>query len=429
LGREAQYSQVENALSQSELEYQMWVAEAVGGLLAAGPRSRGVPLRDRFRHSLSGYMAAVSGGALLAYGRMTGTPRSALRHWVSGRCRPRIGTLLRMCYSLCIALTAFLDETEPPEVAQLRDERAIRRWRCEDRVRLALDQALTEDPPPSLTDVARRLNYKTTDRLYKVDPSRCRRLVKKRRHLPDAYWWRRPGAQPICNEGRIKDLLENSLAQEQPTSAYHIAISLGYSNGGSIWQKSPDLCRAIGKKIASNKRRQLDSAQQVLRAPIEENPSPSLEQVRKRLGYETTTTLRNYFPELCRALVARRASDRGDQKNKVRGTLEAALSEEPPPTIPVVCQRLGLSESWLYNLPPELIRAIAARHRVRRDQSMKDRRELTFTEVFQIVADLHLKGERPAQARVQGALSANAVKNWGTIGKFMKEAKRQLGIR
>jgi hypothetical protein len=203
----------------------------------------------------------------------------------------------------------------------------------------------------------------------------------------------------------MKDLLENSLAQEHPTSAYQIAISLRYSGGGSIWQKFPDLCRAIGKKIASNKRRQLDSAQQMLRAAIEENPSPSLEQVRKRLGYETTTILRNHFPELCRALVARGASDRADRKNKVRATLEAILSEEPPPTIPAVCQRLGLSESRLYNLHPELIRAIAARHRARRDQSMKDRREFTRTEVFQIVADLHRKGERPAQARVQGRLT------------------------
>jgi hypothetical protein len=104
-------------------------------------------------------MAAVSGGAVLTYGRMTGTPRGALRHWVSGRCRPRIGNLLRMCYSLCVPLTAFLDETEPPELAQLR---------CEERVRKALDQALTEDPPPSLTDVARRLDYTRTERLIKL---------------------------------------------------------------------------------------------------------------------------------------------------------------------------------------------------------------------------------------------------------------------
>ena len=356
-------------------------------------------------------------------------PRSALRHWVSGSCRPRIGTLLRMCYSLRVPLTALLDNTDPPEAAPLRDERAIRRWRCEERVRIALDQALTENPPPSLTQVARRLNYLSTDRLYEVDPSSCRKLVKKRHYLPEAHSWRRAGAQRICDRARINKLLENSLAQEHPTSAYHIAIGLGYSGGGSIWQEFPDLCRAIGKKIASNKRRQLGSTQQALRAALEESPAPSLEQVRKRLGYETPTTLRNYFPELCRALICRRARDRAEKKDKVRRTLEVALAEEPPPTIRAVSQRLGLSKGRLYSLHPELIRAIADRHRARQHHAMKERGEITRREVFQIVADLHRQGERPAHAMVLAALSANAIKEWHTVGELIKEARRALSIR
>ena len=60
---------------------------------------------------------------------------------------------------------------------------------------------------------------------------------------------------------------------------------------------------------------------------------------------------------------------------------------------------------------------------------MKDRRERSRIEVFQIVADLHRKGKRPAQALVQAALSPNAVRDWGTISQFLKEAKRELNIR
>jgi transcriptional regulator with XRE-family HTH domain len=428
LGIEVPGTHVGSAFSESELQYQIWVAEAVGNLLASGPQLKGVLLADRFRDTLSGYMAAVSGDSLLAFGRITGTARNALRGWVSGKHRPRLGTLLQMCYRLRVPVTVFLDNAEPLEIVHLRDDRAIQRSRCKERVRTALDQALAEEPPPSLTAVARRLNYTTPERLYEIDPSRCRRLLAKRRHCPDAFWWRRPGAQPICDSRRIKELLQNSLAQEHPTSAYHIAISLGFSGGGAIWRKFPDLCRAIGKKIALNKRTQLDNTGQALRATLEENPAPSLERVCKRLGYESTTALRNYFPELCRALVARRACDRAGRKDQMRSALEAILSEEPPPTVPAVCKRNGLSESWLYNLHPDLIRAIAERHRTRRDQSMKDRRELSRTEVFQIVADLHRGGERPSHARVQAALSANAVRDWATISRFLKEAKRELGI-
>lgn len=429
LGRENRDGHVQNISNPLELEYQAWIAQAVGGLVASIPRLNGMLLTDRFRHVLSGYMAAVSGGNLLAFGQMTRTPRSALRGWISGQHRPRIGTLLRMCYHLRVPVTALFDATEPVEVAHLRDDRATRRLHCEDKVRIALVQALDEEPPPSLTEVARRLNYTTPERLYEIDRGRCRRIVTRRRQSPDAFWWRRSGARPICDEARIKELLENSLAQKHPTSAFHIAISLGYSGAGCIWRKFPDLCRAIGAKIASNKTIQLDNTRQALRAALEEEPPPSLEHISKRLGFGSPTPLRNYFPDLYRALVARRANYQANRKDKMRTALEAILTEEPPPTILAVCDRLGLSESWLYNLYPELIRAIAARHRARRDQSMKDRRQLSRIEVFQIVSDLESKGERPARALVQVRLSANAVKDWGTVSRFLKEAKRELGIR
>ena len=427
LGRQNHGSQVRE--SRSEFEYQAWVAEAVGVLLGSGLRLNGVPLGDRFRHTLSGYMDAVSGGILLAFGKMTGTPRSALRGWISGKHRPRIGTFLQMCYHLRVPVTAFLDDAQPPDVIHLRDDRAIQRSRCEERVRVALDQALAEERPPSLTELARRLNYTTAERLYEIGRGRCRKILAKRRKSPDAFWWRRRGARPICDEARIKEILEESLAQEHPTSAFHIAISLGYSGAGSIWNKFPDLCRAIGKKIALNKTMQLGNTRQALRAALEEELPPSLEQISKRVGYGSPTPLRKYFPDLYRALVARRASYQADRKDKLRSALEAILTEEPPPTIPAVCKRLGLSESWLYSLYPDLIHAIAARHRIRRDQSMKDRRERSRMEVFQIVADLHRQGERPSQALVQARLSADAVKDWGTISRLLKEAKRRLNIR
>ena len=68
------------------------------------------------------------------------------------------------------------------------------------------------------------------------------------------------------------DPLEKSLAQEQPTSAFHIAIGLGYSVLVPV-NKFPDLCRAIGEKIALNRTMQLSSIRQaLLRAVLEEDP-------------------------------------------------------------------------------------------------------------------------------------------------------------
>jgi AraC-like DNA-binding protein len=326
-------------------------------------------------------------------------------------------------------VTTLFDATEPVEVAHLRDDRATRRLHCEDKVRIALYQALDEEPPPSLTEVARRLNYMTPERLYEIDKDRCRKIVAKHRKCPDAYWWRRRGARPICDDARIKELLENSLAQDHPTSAFHIATSLGYSGAGYIWRKFPILCRAIGKKIGLNKTIQLGNTRQALRAALEEEAPSSLGQISKRLGFGSPTPLRTYFPDLYHALVARRANYQANRRGKMRSALEAILSQEPPPTIPAVCNRLELSESWLYSLYPDLIRAIAAKHRLWRDQSMKDRRERSRVEIFQIVADLHRQGERPSQALLRARLSTNAIKDWGMISRLLKEAKRKLGVR
>ena len=45
-------------------------------------------------------------------------------------------------------------------------------------------------------------------------------------------------------------VLEDSLARECPVSVSEIAAQNGYANAGCIRLEFPDLCRAIGQKIA-----------------------------------------------------------------------------------------------------------------------------------------------------------------------------------
>jgi hypothetical protein len=75
-----------------------------------------------------------------------------------------------------------------------------------------------------------------------------------------------------------------------------------------------------------------------------------------------------------------------------------------------------------------LARAIAARHLKERAESMERRRELLRTEVFAIVKNMLASGERPIQARVQKLLSADSVKAWRTLGRFLNEATGSLMI-
>ena len=133
---------------------------------------------------------------------------------------------------------------------QLRDSAASHRPELGTQIRKALRRAFREDTPISLSDVARRLGYTTTERLYQADRKLCHRIAARYRQSGKSHWWRKPGATRICDVPRLQEILEESLASHEPVSVHHIAARIGYSNDGYLQQKFPELCAAISKKVA-----------------------------------------------------------------------------------------------------------------------------------------------------------------------------------
>jgi len=103
-----------------------------------------------------------------------------------------------------------------------------------------------------------------------------------------------------------------------------------------------------------------------------------------------------------------------------------ALAEDPAPTVPDVCERLGISTSWVYCQHGDLARAIAARHLKERNESTERRRELMRIEVSAIVKDMLNRGERPVQARVRRMLSSDSLKARRTLGQCLNEVISEL---
>jgi len=61
--------------------------------------------------------------------------------------------------------------------------------------------------------------------------------------------------KPICEQPRIKKVLEVYLASDSPIPPLdRIASSLGYAVDRSLWQKCPELCRALSAKIEGQTR-------------------------------------------------------------------------------------------------------------------------------------------------------------------------------
>lgn len=423
---------LEKSISESDLERETWIAQSIGDLLAAAPNLKNSPLRDRLSVNLSTCIDAATSGNLLAFADITRTSRSALRGWVSGTSRahrPQIGALLRMCYEIRVPVTELLADPAVAgfDIAPLRNDRRIQLRRRGDEIRLALDRALTEDPPPSVSEVARRLHFARGERLYQIDRAKAKMLAVRHREAIRALQPRPSRAPRKCARSQMKRTLEDSLARECPVSVSDIAAQNGYANAGCIRLEFPDLCRAIGQKIVEVKKTEMNGKGEILKAALEEDPPLTAEQMARRLDFGCPGVLRRTFPAQYQALLKKRRAYAEAQRNRLRSDLIKALAENPAPAVPDICRRLGISTSRVYCLHGDLARAIAARHLKGRVESMERRRELLRIEVFAIVKDMLDRGERPVQSRVRKMLSADFLKvRATTVVRFVNEATKNL---
>jgi hypothetical protein len=154
----------------------------------------------------------------------------------------------------------------------------------------------------------------------------------------------------------------SKFALDVPIAVHRTAASLGYGTECPLTARFPELCRAIKmkrKKAAAARRTAIAAA---LESALTEDQPPSLVQIAERVGC-ATATVREANPELCVKLVARRREFAKQSRGALRQQVEAMLREHPPPSLREVHARLGVTQDILYGSFPELHRTIVARHR------------------------------------------------------------------
>ena len=403
-------------------------AKAIGELFAAAPGLHGLSLHSVVTANLRACVNAIAGGNAEAFAVRCHVSQSAVRCHLSQTNLPTIEVILRICCELNVPLTAFLEND--PHRAELYwgyarpavEPRAA--FRQPEKVRLVLLRALEEEPIPSLSEIAQRLGYKGTERLYQVDSEICKQIAAKYRKSGRSHLWKKPGADRISERVDIRSLLEQSLGQDQPVSAHRIAASLGYANDGYVRRKFPDLCGAIGKKLAAQGTERFKDIERVLTEALEKHPVPTLQDLRKRVGYSSSSCLQLHFPELCQKILARRRSAQQEKIAKLKSTLECLLSEIPAVSLTVVSQRTGLSRGYLKELFPEQCAALATRYRTWLHEAHEQRKVALFAEVSDAVRKFHREGKCPSIDRVTSLLSPNALKDWKTVAAALKAARQ-----
>ncbi len=349
-------------------DYQIWVARELGKLLVIAQDAKRVR-KENIRKVLVHYVDSFSDGNRIVAAEIACCRRSSFHNWCNGATTGRIGPLLRMCYELRIPLTSLvtgatagLEDTAGARAAvEARHQRGIAPSRSADRIRAALLLATKEQPAPSIREVAERLGYSTPSRLYAADADLSRAIVRNFNKSGRNHWWRRRGAR-VLDDVVIRTALEESLALKMPSPVHRSAHSLGFQTEDPLTRRFPDLCRAIKAKRAMVRRARRSALAAALKAALREDPPPSLEQIANRLGYTSHTVIRGWEPPLCAKLTAKRRDFAERSRKELGRRLEAVLTEDPPPSLREVHARLGVTQSITYGNFPEIHRAISARY-------------------------------------------------------------------
>lgn len=138
---------------------------AVGELLAAAPTltSAGDTFKTRFKDCVQ----TIAEGNVFAFAKAAQMSRTGLMHLYAGQGLPELGTLPRICQAVGIPLTTLL--TDDPIDAGIHWTRAkealvtsrkshkshrVALVRSREQVRLALQDAINEQPPPPMSEIA-----------------------------------------------------------------------------------------------------------------------------------------------------------------------------------------------------------------------------------------------------------------------------------
>ena len=318
-----------------EQPYNLWSCKGVGQVLAALPDLQRVELHAELIRNLQRCLEQSKGSTREYLASLAGAAGCAFTHWVSGRLKPRLDHLCRLSYHLKLPLltlfTGVPAQWRGPESSRAQvDSRSGTCWAQpvieRSELRRILTECLREEPPPSVAEIARRLEFRSDDTLKLREPALCRQIVARRRASGTAISSARP-LYKICEGYRLENILRAHLAQESPLSLKEIASKLGYKAAHAIRRRFPELCRAIAAKRKQQPLRGREKLRLALEAAHTESPPPSLMQIARRLGFSSEKVLLTAYPEICASHRQWRREWREEQRGHLRLSIREWLAD------------------------------------------------------------------------------------------------------
>ena len=421
--------------SANDQEYNLWSSAAIGQLLAAFPNLQKSDLPAAFRENLCRCLKQTEGATRAYLAMSAGAAPCAFRGWVTGKTKPTLHYLCRLCHQIKLGLLAVFEGIPPAWRGMLGvpgpDQHQRRRPQSKSGIerselREVLVQSLTESPAPSVAEIARRLNFRRAQTLWSREPELCRQIAERRR---ESCTNASPAKQlyPKSERRHLERVLRGYLAMQNPPSLNEIASQLGYKGSGSIRERFPEMCRSIRAKRKQLMLNNRDKVRAAIEAARTEVPPPTLKQIGRRLGYTCEAVIVPTFPEMCACYKEWRRAWFKDQRHSLCLAIRSWVVAEATPTVTSVCRHFGISPTYFQLNFPEDNKELVRRSAERARRARTDRARALQEEVYQIIYVLRQNGLYPSLPRVRSALHPGSTRYSPLIRSAIDEARAIFG--
>jgi hypothetical protein len=413
-------------------ESEAWSCKQVMDMLEIIPPTSPDKVLERFRKGLAIYLELMQYNTSYRCSAETRRIKPLLKNWITGISDVGLNSLLRVSRFLHVPVSSFFTPNGPTShdiaAAQESISDLEEHLVAAKNIRHTLIASLDEALPRSVAEIAEQLGYGDAGDLYRRNRAiYCKIDARYQRFRIDLEGKANTGAR-MRDDTEIENILKSSLASVQTESLMQLAAKLGYTNSGSLQKKFPELYSKIVEKRSADNPRSPARIRLALEAALYEDPPPTISILKGRLGYVSTQSLWRTYRNLCQQIEQRRKDFETRRVADICRNVAAALSETPVPSVGDVCERLGIPRGFMDQHLPEIRTMLAKEHRRSVSEQRARRLESWKIKVHKAVVDIHNDGIYPTEHLIRQRLPECKTLNWVIFNDAIKAARRSLGI-
>jgi len=248
---------------------------------------------------------------------------------------------------------------------------------------------------------------------------------------------KRYGRRRHLDREKLALKLEEIIAysEQQPLKTREVVARLGCSKE-TLTRHFPEQYRILQERYRNHTVAQLKAKRervaQALAEALQEWPPPTTAEVAERIDYSTGSLFKHFHSQFQAISTRSRKYKEAQARQEIERFCQAlqdemSSNEWPPPTTKEVVARLQWSAKAAYKLCPEQCRALSARHLAYRRSRKEERRQAKQAEVRRVVQEIHDEGRYPGRTLVSKRLAKPSMMLEADVRELYRQALRDLG--